>query len=206
MNKKTIIIDSGLGNINSLKNCIDSLKFKFEIIKSPDENINFDKIIFPGVGSYSHAMKNIISKKWDNFIKKNIIEEKKHYLGICIGMQILSNHGYENTKTKGLGIIESEVKNIKLDDSSLKIPHIGWNDVEFKNKSELYDGIKNYSDFYFDHSFVMIAKNNLDVSALTEYEKKFISSIKRGNIYGTQFHPEKSADNGKKLLNNFLKL
>ena len=206
MTKKTIIIDSGLGNINSLTNCIDSLEFKYEIVQSPNENIIFDKIIFPGVGSYSHAMGSIISKKWDNFIKKNVIEKKKHYLGICIGMQILSNYGYENTKTKGLGIIDGEVKNIQLDEAKLKIPHIGWNDVEFKNKNELYDGIKNFSDFYFDHSFVFKTNDELDISTLTEYEKKFVSSVKKGNIFGTQFHPEKSADNGKKLLNNFLKL
>ena len=206
MTKKTIIIDSGLGNINSLTNCIDSLEFKYEIVQSPNENIIFDKIIFPGVGSYSHAMKSIISKKWDNFIKKNVIEKKKHYLGICIGMQILSNYGYENTKTKGLGIIDGEVKNIQLNEAKLKIPHIGWNDVEFKNKNELYDGIKNFSDFYFDHSFIFKTNNELDISTLTEYEKKFVSSVKKGNIFGTQFHPEKSADNGKKLLNNFLNL
>ena len=206
MTKKTIIIDSGLGNINSLTNCIDSLEFKYEIVQSPNENIIFDKIIFPGVGSYSHAMKSIISKKWDNFIKKNVIEKKKHYLGICIGMQILSNYGYENTKTKGLGIIDGEVENIRLDEAKFKIPHIGWNDVEFKNKNELYDGIKNFSDFYFDHSFIFKTNNELDISTLTEYEKKFVSSVKKGNIFGTQFHPEKSADNGKKLLNNFLKL
>ena len=150
-------------------------------------------------------MESIISKKWDNFIK-NVIEKKKHYLGICIGMQILSNCGYENTKTKGLGIIDGEVKNIQLDEAKLKIPHIGWNDVEFKNKNELYDGIKNFSDFYFDHSFVFKTNDELDISTLTEYEKKFVSSVKKGNIFGTQFHPEKSADNGKKLLNNFLRL
>ena len=206
MKKKTIIIDSGLGNINSLTNCIDSLEFKYEIVKSPDENIIFDKIIFPGVGSYSHAMESIISKKWDNFIKKNVIEEKKHYLGICIGMQILSNCGYENTKTKGLGIIDGEVENIRLDNAKFKVPHIGWNDVELKNKNELYDGIKNFSDFYFDHSFVFKTNDELDISTLTEYEKKFVSSVKKGNVFGTQFHPEKSADNGKKLLNNFLRL
>ena len=127
-------------------------------------------------------MGSIISKKWDNFIK-NVIEKKKHYLGICIGMQILSNYGYENTKTKGLGIIDGEVKNIQLDEAKLKIPHIGWNDVEFKNKNELYDGIKNFSDFYFDHSFVFKTNDELDISTLTEYEKKICFISQKGNIF-----------------------
>ena len=87
-------------------------------------------------------------------------------------MQILSNCGYENTKTKGLGIIDGEVENIRLDNAKFKVPHIGWNDVELKNKNELYDGIKNFSDFYFDHSFIFKTNDELDISTLTEYEKK----------------------------------
>jgi len=204
--KKIIIINSGLGNINSLINCVDSLQFNYKVIEAPNENEEFDKIIFPGVGSYNFVMKSIIKKKWGLFIKKNILEKNKHYLGICIGMQILSNYGYENEETHGLGIIDSEVKILNSDDKDLKIPHIGWNDVEKVNDSEIFDGIKNNSDFYFDHSYVMKLKNASEITTQTEYEKKFVSSVKKNNVYGVQFHPEKSADNGKKILYNFLRL
>ena len=204
--KKIIVIDSGLGNINSLVNCISSLDFDYAIINKPDENINFDKMIFPGVGSYDFAMKSIIEKKWDIFIKKNILEKKKFYLGICIGMQVLSSIGYENKKTNGLDIIEGDVKIFNSGDHNIKLPHVGWNDVQKINNSELFEGIKNYSDFYFDHSYVMEVKDDAHSTSLTDYNKIFISSVKNQNVYGVQFHPEKSAENGKKILSNFLKL
>ena len=204
--KKIIVIDCGLGNINSLVNCISSLDFDYAIINKPDENINFDKMIFPGVGSYDFAMKSIIEKKWDIFIKKNILEKKKFYLGICIGMQVLSSIGYENKKTSGLAIIEGDVKIFNSGDHNIKLPHVGWNDVQKINNSELFEGIKNYSDFYFDHSYVMEVKDDAHSTSLTDYNKIFISSVKNQNVYGVQFHPEKSAENGKKILSNFLKL
>lgn len=204
--KKIIVIDCGLGNINSLVNCISSLDFDYAIINKPDENINFDKMIFPGVGSYDFAMKSIIEKKWDIFIKKNILERKKFYLGICIGMQVLSSIGYENKKTNGLDIIEGDVKIFNSGDHNIKLPHVGWNDVQKINNSELFEGIKNYSDFYFDHSYVMEVKDDAHSTSLTDYNKIFISSVKNQNVYGVQFHPEKSAENGKKILSNFLKL
>ena len=204
--KKIIVIDCGLGNINSLVNCISSLDFDYAIINKPDENINFDKMIFPGVGSYDFAMKSIIEKKWDIFIKKNILEKKKFYLGICIGMQVLSSIGYENKKTNGLNIIEGDVKIFNSGDHNIKLPHVGWNDVKKINNSELFNGIKNYSDFYFDHSYVMEVKDDAHSTSLTDYNKIFISSVKNQNAYGVQFHPEKSAENGKKILSNFLKL
>ena len=204
--KKIIVIDSGLGNINSLVNCISSLDFDYAIINKPDENINFDKMIFPGVGSYDFAMKSIIEKKWDIFIKKNILEKKKFYLGICIGMQVLSSIGYENKKTSGLAIIEGDVKIFNSGDHNIKLPHVGWNDVQKINDSELFEGVKNNSDFYFDHSYVMEVKDDAHSTSLTDYNKIFISSVKNQNVYGVQFHPEKSAENGKKILSNFLKL
>ena len=153
--KRVLIIDSGLGNINSLVNCIDSLDFKYQVISDPNTNIDFDKIIFPGVGSYNFAMKLSTEKKWDFFIKKNILDDKKYFLGICIGMQVLSNIGHENKITNGLGIIDSEVKIFNSEKNNIKLPHIGWNDVEKINPSELFEGVQKFSDFYFDHSYVM---------------------------------------------------
>ena len=181
--KRVLIIDSGLGNINSLVNCIDSLDFKYQVISDPNTNIDFDKIIFPGVGSYNFAMKLITEKKWDFFIKKNILDDKKYFLGICIGMQVLSNIGHENKITNGLGIIDSEVKIFNSEKNNIKLPHIGWNDVEKINPSELFEGVQNFSDFYFDHSYVMEVENEKYITSLTDY-KTFVSS-KAEYLWGT---------------------
>ena len=136
----------------------------------------------------------------------DILEKKKFYLGICIGMQVLSSIGYENKKTNGLDIIEGNVKIFNSGNHNIKLPHVGWNDVKKINNSELFNGIKNYSDFYFDHSYVMEVKDDAHSTSLTDYNKIFISSVKNQNVYGVQFHPEKSSENGKKILSNFLKL
>ena len=113
-------------------------------------------------------------------------------------MQVLSNIGHENKITNGLGIIDSEVKIFNSEKNNIKLPHIGWNDVEKINPSELFEGVQNFSDFYFDHSYVMEVENEKYITSLTDYNKTFVSSVKKQNIYGVQFHPEKSAFNGKK--------
>ena len=204
--KIVLVIDTGLGNLNSLVKCVEFLGYQIKIIDNPILDMDFKKIIFPGVGSFDHAMNNLKTRGWDKFLYKNIVDNNKPYLGICIGMQILSNFGYENKKTEGLGLINGEVKQLNMSSSKNKIPHVGWNDVNIINKNELFDGIKNNSDFYFDHSYAVETFNHSDISTVTEYGTKFTSSIKIKNIFGTQFHPEKSADAGKKLLHNFLKL
>ena len=201
-----LIIDTGLGNLNSISKCIETLGFKYEIISKPHTNKNFEKIIFPGVGSYSEAMKIISKKCWDDFLKKNIIEKKNFFLGICLGMQILSNFGYENKSTKGLGFIEGNVKYLSDLKCKQKIPHVGWNDIKINSNNILFNGIDNYSDFYFDHSYVFQVDNKNDISSTCEYDISFVSSVIKGNIFGTQFHPEKSSENGKKVLSNFLNM
>lgn len=202
-NDEIVIIDSGMGNLNSLSKCVEILGFKFKIVDDPDKKVNCNKIIFPGVGSYSEAMNKIKIKKWDKFLRRKTLEEGCFFLGICIGMQILSEFGYENKKTAGLNIIKGNVISLKKLNIENKIPHVGWNDITIK-KNPLFEGIKNNSDFYFDHSYALHTDNKEVISSICNYGSKFVSSINKERVYGTQFHPEKSSDNGKRVLFNFL--
>ena len=200
------IIDCGLGNIHSISKCIINLGFKNDIIKKPEDLIDCNKIIFPGVGSFSKAMEIITNDGWIPYLNKKIIDEKTKFLGICLGMQILADEGLEIKKSNGLGFISGSV--ISLDELGCKntIPHIGWNNVKIKRKNVLFDNIVNNSDFYFNHSFAMKCNDESNIIGTTDHQINVVASINKGNIFGTQFHPEKSFSAGQKILKNFLEL
>ncbi|MDD2189810.1 MAG: imidazole glycerol phosphate synthase subunit HisH [Eubacteriales bacterium] len=192
------IIDYGAGNLFSLKNALDFLNLKNIITASPEEMKDADKLILPGVGAFPDAMRMLERSG----LKETIIEEsgKKPLLGICLGMQILFDFGYEFEKTVGLGLIPGEVKRIKA--AGLKIPHVGWNDVKIENACELSKGIKKGDMFYYVHSFKAVTEKK-HVSLSSEYGDSIPGLIFKDKVYGTQFHPEKSGDIGLKLLRNF---
>jgi glutamine amidotransferase len=202
---KIKIIDLGVSNINSIHKCLSFIGFESEIVQTPSKLIDADKIIFPGVGAFSNVMKIIEKNKWDEVIKKKILIDKVSFLGICLGMQLLCKESIEHEKKSGLNIFDIEVKRISdhIDSSKFKLPHIGWNSVEIKKNSILFDGVKNKSDFYFDHSYgILDLDKNID--CVTNHEIDFASAISHKNIFGVQFHPEKSLENGKILLKNFI--
>ena len=200
------IIDCGLGNIHSISKCIINLGFKNNIINKPKDLINCNKIIFPGVGSFSKAMEIITNDGWIPYLNKKIIDEKTKFLGICLGMQILADEGFEIKKTNGLGFISGSV--ISLDELGCKktIPHIGWNNVEIKRKNILFDNIVNNSDFYFNHCYAIQCNDESNIIGTTDHQINVVASVNKGNIFGTQFHPEKSFSAGQKILKNFLEL
>ncbi|MDR0676568.1 MAG: imidazole glycerol phosphate synthase subunit HisH [Elusimicrobiota bacterium] len=221
------IIDYGMGNLNSVQKAFELAVFNQnideQIIITNDKKIlgKSKAIILPGVGAFGEAMKNLEKLDLIDFIKISVCQEKKLFLGICLGFQLLFEKSYELGEFDGLGIIKGEVK--KFDELKMKVPHIGWNKVHFENKyfeksekfeTSIFDGIENDSYFYFVHSyFVELDENfenkNIDIKKFTtEYENKtFLSGINYNkNIFGVQFHPEKSQNNGIKLLENFLKL
>ena len=192
------IVNYGIaGNIHSVKKAIEQAGGKVLVInKSSDFNL-VDKLVIPGVGSFKDAMQELES---DNFIE-SIQEFDKPILGICLGMQIMADLGFEFGKAKGLGLIEAEVKPILCDG---KIPHMGFNRINIKTPNILLDGVEN-EEFYFMHSYEMV--NYTNIAALTKYNNhSFVSAIHKGNLYGVQFHPEKSREAGIKLLSNFIKL
>ena len=199
----TGIINYGLGNVRSLENTIKSIGYHVDVVSSPKNLDKYDKIILPGVGSYSKAMELIINQNWqDSLLEYN--NNKKFILGICLGMQILSTYGEEIKITKGLGLIEGKVVHLKKLYFKEITPHIGWNSIIQKKKSIILNEILNDTDFYFVHSYIFKPNNQSNIIAETNYGVNFCSIVNKDNVFGTQFHPEKSSGSGRQILKNFL--
>jgi glutamine amidotransferase len=192
---KIVIINYGAGNIQSIKFAIQRLGFEATLSDNPKEIKEADKIIFPGVGEASSAMKKLKLSGLDQLIPTL----KQPVLGICLGMQLMCNY-CEEGNTKGLGIFDVDVVKFK---DSIKIPQIGWNQIE-NLKSDLFKGIKENEFMYLVHSYYVPL--NIETIATTNYGVKYASAMRKDNFYGTQFHPEKSSFAGAQILKNFLEL
>jgi glutamine amidotransferase len=192
---KIVIINYGAGNIQSIMFAIERLGFKAVLSNNPDEIKAADKVIFPGVGEASSAMKMLLKSGLDSLIPTL----KQPVLGICLGMQLMCNKSEEGN-TKGLGIFDVDV--IKFT-PKVKVPQMGWNQI-YNLKSPLFKGINENEYMYLVHSFY--APNCSEAIATTDYEVEYASALQKDNFYGTQFHPEKSGDVGEQILANFLKL
>ena len=206
MKKKIIgLIDGQSGNIGSItkaiKEIIKNRPYVLKIIKGDFDYMGYDKIILPGQGAYATLMSNLKKFKMLQSLKK-YLKYDNSYLGICVGMQILSNKGYEDKITNGLGIIPGEIKKFK--NKKLIIPHMGWNSISLLKEDSIFNNNLEQKDFYFVHSYVFQNIKKSNVLATTYYGKNFPSIIKKGNVYGVQFHPEKSQKYGIKLIKNFI--
>ncbi|HYE68046.1 MAG TPA: imidazole glycerol phosphate synthase subunit HisH [Anaerovoracaceae bacterium] len=192
------IIDYGAGNLFSVKNALDFLELKNIITSSAEEIRDVDQLILPGVGAFPDAMKMLERSG----LTETIIAEagKKPLLGICLGMQMLFECGYEFEKVKGLSLIPGEVSRIVA--PGLKIPHMGWSDVKIENECELSKGINEGDLFYYVHSYKAVTEKQY-VSLYSEYGEYIPGLVCNNNVYGTQFHPEKSGEIGLKILRNF---
>lgn len=200
------IIDYGLGNINAISNIYNKLKIKNFVIKSKNDFERSEKLILPGVGAFDSAMELLKKSDFILEIEKQIFTHKKKILGICVGMQIFANKSSEG-KSSGLSWLDAEVK--KIDNSNvnnLRLPHMGWNSINFVQNDLLFDNIDNNEYFYFCHSYYFKCRNNNNVIAETNFGHQFSSIVKEENIYGIQFHPEKSHDSGIKILYNFARI
>lgn len=192
---KIVIINYGAGNIQSIMFAIERLGYKAVLSNNPDEIKSADKVIFPGVGEASYAMKMLQESGLDALIPTL----KQPVFGICLGMQLMCNHSEEGD-TKGLGIFDVDV--VKFS-SKVKVPQMGWNNI-YNLKSDLFKGIAENEYMYLVHSFY--APLCAETIATTNYELEYSSALENDNFYGTQFHPEKSGDMGEQILGNFLKL
>ncbi|MDB2359642.1 imidazole glycerol phosphate synthase subunit HisH [Alphaproteobacteria bacterium] len=206
MKKKVLgLIDGQSGNIGSIKKAIKDLinekPYQLKIIQGNFNPNNFDKIILPGQGAYATLISNLKKLKIIRPLKQ-YLDDNKSYLGICVGMQILSDEGHEDQITKGLGIISGKIK--KFSNKKLIIPHMGWNTISVNKADPIVKKNLNEKDFYFVHSYIYENINKENILGLTTYGKNFPSIINKGNIYGVQFHPEKSHKNGLKLIKNFI--
>ena len=200
------IINYGTGNVSALGNILKSLKVDFKISSDYKSIIDADKYILPGVGSFDNAMQTLRDSEMIDILIKEVLDKKKHILGICIGMQILANRSDEGS-TKGLGWISGNVR--KFDDKQLKnlklpLPHMGWNSINDEaEKHPLFKSINLQDGFYFLHNYFFCPDSENDIIAKSNYGNDFTCAISNNNIYGVQFHPEKSHDNGIQFLKNF---
>lgn len=204
MDKKIIIVDYKMGNLGSIGNMIKKIGYSYIISSNSKEILNADYLILPGVGSFDLAITNIKQLNLYDIIIKKVIEDRTPVIGICLGMQILTE-GSEEGIEKGFGFIKGYAKKFKFDDNKLKVPHMGWNIVRLLKKSKLFIGMENQENrFYFVHSFAVECYETKDILTLTNYGYDFVSSFEKENIIGVQFHPEKSHKFGMQLLRNFI--
>lgn len=201
------IIDYGSGNIRAIGNIYDKLNVEYTIAKSPEQVIGAKKIFLPGVGAFDETISMLDSTGFRKVLDNEVLENKVPIMGICVGMQILADSSEEGT-CKGLGYIKGKVK--KIDANAIiqkpKLPHLGWNSIEIVKKNELLQNIDPVFGFYFLHSFYFECEDQSNVLATTNYGTTFASAVHRENVFGIQFHPEKSHHNGVKLLHNFANL
>jgi glutamine amidotransferase len=195
------IIDYGLGNLGSVKNALDTLGVISMISKSAEDIKKSDSLILPGVGAAGEGMKNVRERKLEESISE-AVKMGKPILGLCLGMQLLMSSSEEGN-VNCLNIIEGKVKRL---DTKLKVPQIGWNNVVSNDNCQLFKDIPMNSYFYFVHSYYCAPLDKTGEVGVTKYGNNFCSVVQKNNIYGVQFHPEKSGENGLKLLQNFSKL
>jgi len=209
---KVGIIDYGIGNLGSVVGALQELQANFKLITQPKELSLTEYLILPGVGSYSDCA-NLLSKDgWTEAIKEQVIGNGKPLLGVCVGMQLLANYGTEGIDDSsvygvpGLGLVPGRVEHLRSIGCKLRVPHVGWNSVFYSEEScDIFDQIPQGTDFYFVHSYGFIAENPLHVLATTDYDIPVTAAVRNGNVWGTQFHPEKSSLAGFRLIDNFIR-
>ena len=204
--KKVIILDYGMGNLISVKNIFDYLGCITVISSNYKDIKKFSHIILPGVGAFKQAIKNLEKLKFKNEIIEQIKFKKKKILGICLGMQLLGLSSTEDGLSLGLNLIKNKVENFNsLKYSKLNFPHVGFNNIKvINNKNGFFKNISDLDNFYFNHNYRMLLDDFSSDYALCNYGENFLTAFNKDNLYGVQFHPEKSQSSGIKILNNFL--
>jgi len=201
-----IIVDYGMGNLRSVQNKLKKIGCHSEISSDPKTIAKADKLILPGVGHFANAMNKLSELNLLNTLNKIVLIEKVPIMGICLGMQLMGKHSEEGL-VKGLEWIDAKTILFRIPDSEkyrLKIPHMGWNNIKVQPGSRLFKDIPVDAQFYFVHSYHYLIDSNNMITGITNYCYDFVSYFEKDNIFGTQFHPEKSQDAGMQLLNNFV--
>jgi glutamine amidotransferase len=207
---KVTIVDYNSGNISSVINSFKEVakdKMNIDVTNDLNKIKSSDKIVLPGQGSFKSCVDSL--KRIDGLadtLNEFAINKKKLLLGICVGMQMFADIGYEETETKGLGWISGKVSKIDNQNGKFKLPHIGWNQINIVKDSKIFKDVKNNSHMYFVHSYEFIPEDKKVISATTDYSSNIVCSVEKENIFGMQFHPEKSDKTGLKIIANFLSL
>ena len=198
------IIDYDAGNIKSVEKAMKLLKQEVVVTRDPETILSADKVILPGVGSFGDAMGKIRQYDLEKVIHE-VVERRIPFFGICLGLQLLFERSEESPGVQGLGILKGEILRIP-ETEGLKVPHMGWNSLEFSGDGRLFRGIPEDAYVYFVHSYYLKAEEPEIVTARTEYGTEIHASVEKGQIFACQFHPEKSSDVGLRILKNFVEL
>jgi glutamine amidotransferase len=201
------IVDYGMGNIRSIQNALSFIGADSCVVDLPDEIIKSQKLILPGVGSFRLAMENIRHKKLLDALNEAVMVKNTPILGICLGMQLFADESEEDGMTSGLGWIPGSVRRLSSHKIPIKVPHMGFSTVYFESDTNsLFKRLPASADFYFAHSYGIMCEDLGHVSSWIDYGQRFAASVQKENIFGVQFHPEKSQSNGLTVLKNFCKL
>ncbi len=204
------IVDYQSGNISSVINSFTEVakgKVKLEVTSDVNKIKSSDKIVLPGQGSFKSCVDSLNSiDGLVDTLKDFAITNKKPLLGICVGLQMFANVGYEEAETNGLGWVAGKVSKIDNQNGKFKLPHIGWNEINIQKESKIFKDIENKSHMYFVHSYEFVPQDKTVISATTDYSSKIVCAVEKDNLFGTQFHPEKSDKIGLKIIDNFLEL
>ena len=200
------IVDCGMGNLQSVANAFEAVGALACIARTPEELSAAERIVLPGVGAFGHGMTKLREGGWVRKLEDEVRGKGKPFLGICLGMQLLASVGTEHGQHEGLNWITGEVRRMVCVEPSLRLPHIGWNDVRFVHSDGLYEGLGESQVFYFVHSYALNPDDGSVVSGVCNYGTEFAASIQKDNLYATQFHPEKSHRAGLAVLKNFARL
>lgn len=201
---RVAIVDYGMGNLGSVRRALLELGAAVVVADKPELLATADSIVLPGVGSFTDGMENLTLGGWVEAIHSQVVIGQKPFLGICLGMQLLATSGTEGGGASGLGLIPGKVERLDVLGCTQRIPHVGWNSLICDRAHPMLSGIPDGTDFYFVHSFAFQAEEVNDTLAITEYDIPITAAIGKDNIWGAQFHPEKSSKAGFRVLKNFL--
>jgi glutamine amidotransferase len=199
------IIEYGMGNLRSVFHALESLGAEARLLRRAEELRGAERLVLPGVGAFRDCMHNLTSRGFADALHEEVRGRGKPILGICLGLQAMARRSFEGGEYAGLGWFEADVVRLQPTEARLRIPHIGWNSVHLHTTNSLFADVPDEADFYFVHSYHMQCDLPADVMATTEYGQTVTAAVRKGNIFATQFHPEKSQDHGLRLLENFLR-
>jgi len=201
---KVGIINYGMGNLGSVRRALGDLGADVFIAEQAAALFDADRLVLPGVGAFAEGMSRLRGGGWMETIRRLVLEEARPMLGICLGMQMLAGYGEEGEGADGLGLIQGRVKQLDAFGCTLRIPHVGWNEMKFLAEEPLLAHIPQLADFYFVHSYAFAVADPSQVIGTTSYGVELVAAVRHRHVFGTQFHPEKSSRAGRRLLQNFL--
>lgn len=199
------VVDYGSGNLLSVTNALAMVGAESRLCSTPEQLLSAERIVLPGVGAFKNCIDNLRGGGFDRVLDELVIRQRRPILGICVGMQLMARKSWEGGEHAGLGWFDAEIVRMAPQPAQLRVPQIGWNDIEYRENCPLFAGLPQKADVYFVHSYSMRCRNEADISAWCDYGGHITAAVWRDNIVATQFHPEKSQDFGLRILENFLR-